>query len=117
MESAAMLPRTVGGSARLLFAFVAFTGFSQHLFLRVFLCSRSLAISSLRRNHCAMRQWDRSAGGTIERIASGAGACNHAAAGRRTVPSHLAAKPDVHGHRNFVSDDDCTESGLLDGPS
>src|SRR4029079_419800 len=116
MESAAMVPRTVGGSAHLHFAVVAFAGFSQHLFLRLFVRSRSLAISGLPGDHHAMRQWHRIAGPTIETMAIVAGACNHAAAGRRTIRSHLAAKPDVHRHRNFVSDHYRTESGLLDGP-
>ena len=105
MESAAVVPCSISRSARLYFPVVAFARFSQHLFLHLFVCSRSLAIPGLPGNHHALRQWDRTAGRTIETMASLAGACNHAAAGRSTVRSHLAAKPDVHRHRNVVSDD------------
>src|SRR5437764_14260433 len=107
MESSAMVPGSIGGSARLYFPVAAFAGFSLHLFLSLFVCSRSLAIFGLPRNHHALRQWDRPGGPTIEILASLAGAWNHPAAGRSTVPAHLAAKPDVYQHRNALSDDYC----------
>src|SRR5438105_13795648 len=102
MDCATMVPSAFGGRARLYFPVVAVAGFSEHLFLHLFVCSRSLAIPGLPGNHHALRQWDRTAGRTIETMASLAGACNPAAAGRNTVRSHLAAKPDVHRHRNIV---------------
>src|ERR1700719_1185964 len=105
MESAAMVPSSIGRSARLYFPVVAFAGFSQSIFFLLFVCIRPLAIFGLPGNHHALRQWDRPAGRTIERLASLAGAWNHATAGRSTVPPHQAAKPDVYRHRNALSDD------------
>src|SRR5436309_15755276 len=96
MESAAVVPSAIGGSAHLYFHVVADAGFPQSIFLRLFVRIRSLAISGLPRNHHALCQWDRPAGRTIEILASLAGAWNHRAAGRSTVPAHLAAKPDVY---------------------
>src|SRR5262249_20228985 len=100
MESAAMVPGSIGGSARLYFPPVAFAGFSQYLLLLLFVCSRSLAIFGLPGNHHALCQWDRPTGRTIEILASLAGAWNCPAAGWRTVLPHLAAKPDVYQRRN-----------------
>src|SRR5882724_8273377 len=107
MESAAMVPSSIGGSAHLYFHVVAYARFSQSISLHLFLCIRSLAILSLPGNHHPLRQWDRPAGRTIEILASLAGAWNHPAAARSTVSAHLAAKPDVYRHRNAVSDDYC----------
>ena len=42
-------------------------GFLNHLFLHLFVCSRSLAIPGLPGNHHALRQWDRPAGRTFKR--------------------------------------------------
>ena len=65
MESAAVVPCSISGSAHLYFPVVAFARFSQHLFFHLFVCSRSLAIPGLPGNHHALRQWDRTAGRTI----------------------------------------------------
>ena len=70
MEFAAMVPSSIGGSARLYFPVVAFARFSQYIFLHLFVCSRSLAIPGLPGNHHALRQWDRTTGRTIETLAS-----------------------------------------------
>src|SRR5262245_12194606 len=105
MDSAAMVSRAFGKNAHLYFPAVTVAWFSQHLFLHLLIRNRSLTVPGLHGNHHAVRQWDRIAGPTIETMASLAGACNHAAAGRSTVRSQLAAKPDVHRHRNIVSDD------------
>src|SRR6266481_9095193 len=102
-----MVPSSIGGSARLYFPVAAFAGFSQYLFLLLFVCIRSLAICGLPGNHHALRQWDRPAGRTIEILASLAGAWNHPGTGRITVPAYLAAKPDVYRHRNALSDEYC----------
>src|SRR5437667_12716164 len=107
MESAAMVPSSIVGSARLYFSVVTVAGFSQYLFLPLFVCSRSLAIFGLPGNHHALRQWDRPSGRTIETLGSLAGAWNHPAASRSTVPPHPAAKPDVYQRRNALSDDYC----------
>src|SRR5437773_241112 len=107
MESAAMVPSSIGGSARLYFPVAAFAGFSLYLFLPLFVCSRSLAIFGLPGNHHAVRQWDRPSGRTIETLGSVGGAWNHPAPGRSTVPPHPAAKPDVYRHRNALSEDHC----------
>src|SRR5215831_7158254 len=95
VECAAMVASSIGGSAYLYFAVVAFARFSQHLFLHLLVCSRSLAVSGLPRNHYALRQRDRSAGPTNKSLATVARAWNHIAAGRSTVPAYLTAKPDV----------------------
>ena len=55
---AAMVPRSIGGSAHLYFPVVAYVGFSQSIFLHLFVCNRSLAIFGLPGNHHALRQWD-----------------------------------------------------------
>src|SRR5436190_23086122 len=107
MDSAAMVASSIGGSARLYFPVVTVAEFSQHLFLHLFIRSRSLAIFGLPGNHHALRQWDRPAGRTIETLASLAGAWNHPAAGRSTVLPRLATKPDVYQRRNALSDDYC----------
>src|SRR5882724_6833194 len=107
MESAAMVPRSIGGSAHLYFPVVAYVGFSQSICLHLFVCNRSLAIFGLPGNHHALRQWDRPAGRTIQTLASLAAVWNHAAARRSTVHSHVAAKPDVRQRRNALSDDYC----------
>ena len=70
-------------------------GFAQSLFFSVFVCSRSLAIPGLPGNHHALRQWDCPASRTIEILASLVGTRNDRAAGRNTIPPHVAAKPDV----------------------
>src|SRR5262249_28773456 len=107
MESAAMVPTSVGGSARLYFPLTAFAGFSQYLLLFLFVCSRSLAIFGLPRNYHALCQRDRPTDRTIEILASLVGAWNHPAAGWSTLLPHLAAKPDVYQRRNALSDDYC----------
>src|SRR6266516_7467018 len=114
MDSAAMVPSSIVGSARLYFSVVTVAGFSQYLFLHLFVCSRSLAIFGLPGNHHALRQRDRLTCRTIEILATRAGAWNHPAASRSNVLSHLAAKPDVYQRRNALSDDYCRESRLLD---
>ena len=104
---AVMVPRAVGGSADLHFAVVAFAGFYFYLFLSLFICSRSLANTCLRASGSSrlapvgLYCWP----DDCKRWQALAGAWNHAAAGRSTVRSHLAAKPDVYRHRNVVSDD------------
>src|SRR5438874_13245266 len=103
MESAAMVPRPIGGSAYIYFPAVAYSGFSQSIFLHLFVCIRSLAVSGLPGNHHSVRQWDRATGPTIERAAGMAGAWNHPGAGRDTLRAHLAAKPDVYRQRNTLS--------------
>ena len=65
MEFAAVVPSSIGGSAHLHCPVVAHAGFSQSIFLHLFVCIRSLAISGLPGNHHALRQWDRPAGRTI----------------------------------------------------
>src|SRR5213594_1059474 len=89
MEPAAMVPSSIGGSARLYFHVVAYAGFSQSIFLHLFVCIRSLAIPGLPGNHHALRQWDRPAGRTIQTLERLAGAWNHPAARRSTVPVYL----------------------------
>src|SRR5438876_7846673 len=105
MESAAMVASAIGGSARLYFSVVAYAGFSQSIFLPLFVCSRSLAISGLPGNHHALRQRDRPARRTIQTSARLAGAWSRPAACQCTVPPDLAAKPDVCQRRNAFSDD------------
>src|SRR5262249_49343888 len=100
MESAAMVPRTVGGRACLHLAVAAFARFSQHLFFHLFICSRSLAIFGLPGDHNAVRQWDRAAGWEIQTLARFAGACNYAATRGNTIHPDVAAKPDVCERRN-----------------
>ena len=95
MESAAMVPCSISGSAHLYFPVVAFARFSQHLFLHLFVCSRSLAILGLPGNHRALRQWDSPAGRTFQTLASLARAWSHSLGSRNTVPAYLAPKPDV----------------------
>src|SRR5437667_6484543 len=107
MEPAAMVPSSIGGSARLYFHVVAYAGFSQSIFLHLFVCIRSLAIPGLPGNHHALRQRDRPARWKIEIVASLVGAWNYPVAGRSTVPAHLYAKPDVYRRRNALSDDYC----------
>src|SRR5882724_3151438 len=107
MESAAMVPRSIGGSAHLYCPVVAYVGFSQSICLHLFVCNRSLAIFGLPWNHHALRQWHRPTGRKIETLASLAGAWHHPAAGWGTVSPHLAAKPDVYRHRNALSDNYC----------
>src|SRR5205807_7452820 len=94
MGSPAMVPSSVGGSSRLYFPVVAFPGFFQHLFLHLFVCSRSLAVFGLRGNHHALRQWDCFTGRTIQTLASLAAAWNHPADRSVTFPAHLPPKPD-----------------------
>ena len=77
MESAAMVPSAIGGSAHLYFPVVAFARFSQHIFLHLFVCSRSLAIPGLPGNHHALRQWDCTAGRTFQTLARLARAWSH----------------------------------------
>src|SRR5262245_55882423 len=107
MESAAMVPRAVGGCAHLYFAVVAVVRFSQHLFFRLFIHSRSLAILGMPGNHHALREWHYFVGRTKGKLAGLAGACDYPGARRSTLRPDLAAKPDVHRHRNIVSDDYC----------
>src|SRR5258708_28294323 len=107
MEFAAMVPSSIGGSARLYFPVAAFAGFSQYLFVLLFVCIRSLAIFGLPGTHHALRQWDRPTGRTIEVFATLAGAWSYPAAGRNTVPPHLAANPAVYQPRHAVSDAYC----------
>ena len=96
MESAAMVPGSIGGSARLHSPVVADAWFSQSIFLHLFVCIRSLAIFGLPWNHHALRQWDCPLAGTIQTLARLAGAWSHLAAGRNTVSAYVAAEPDVH---------------------
>src|SRR5262249_15855569 len=107
MESAAMVPCSVGGSARLYFPLTAFAGFSQYLLLLLFVCSRSLAIFGLPRNYHALFQWDLPTCRTIEILASLFGGWNYGGSGWINVLPHLAAKPDVYQRRNALSDDYC----------
>ena len=95
MESAAMVPCSIGRSAHLYCPVVAFARFSQHLFFHLFVCSRSLAIPGLPGNHHALRQWDSPAGRTFQTLARLARAWSHSLGSRNTVPAYLAPKPDV----------------------
>src|ERR1700745_3522299 len=98
MERAEVVPCSVGGGAHLYFPVVAYVGFSQSICLHLFVCNRSLAIFGLPGNHHALRQWHRITSGTIQTLERLAGAWNYPATRRSTVPSHVAAKPDVYRH-------------------
>src|SRR5438270_11890093 len=95
MELAEVVSSAARWSAHLHVAVVAYARFSQHLFLHLFVCSRSLAIHGLPGNHHALRQWDRTAVRTIETLGSLAGTCDHAGARRSTVRPDVATKPNV----------------------
>src|SRR6476620_5244083 len=103
MESAAMVPSSIGRSAHLHFAVAADAGFSQSIFLHLFVCIRSLAVFGLLGNHHALRQWDRVTGQTIQTSESLAGAWSHSLGSRNTVPAYVAAEPNVQRQRNALS--------------
>src|SRR5690348_5814543 len=111
MESPPMVSRPVGGRADLYFPTASFAGFSEHLFLSLFLRSRSLAVPGVSRDHHALRERDHAADRTIERWAGMAGTWDHTRNRGGALRSHLTSKSDVHRHRNAVSNDDRPESG------
>src|SRR6266436_10125958 len=99
VESAAMVPSSIGWSARVYSPALAYAGFSQSIFLHLFVCIRSLAIFGLPRNHHAVRQWDRPAGWKIESLAGLAVAWSHFACRRSTASDYHAVNLDVRPHR------------------